>query len=313
LTILLNKKQLDFTLENEKYLGEVINGIEQWLKDSNLIITSLAIGERELLEEEKEEWKDIPLTDIESVSITVKPSREIHLTAMENICHFLSMLKKAIAETDKKLFSELLTGYPYMVESLKLIFSAHPDTITPSIQSFTALFTGLKEDQFLSWSPEQKEKVLDILSTIHTYTDALILESRDPLEALHKTGEQLKTSIKEISEVSILLQTGKDKKAMDVCITFSTVFQNFVRIFLQVKNRNIMSFNGINIAGTTLEAYYNELNGFLRELSEAFTINDSVLIGDLLEYEIAPRLEELIHFIEILQESDTLKNGKYDA
>ena len=34
-------------------------------------------------------------------------------------------------------------------------------------------------------------------------------------------------------------------------------------------------------------------NEFLKELNEAFESSDSVLIGDLLEYEIAPKLEAL--------------------
>ena len=54
----------------------------------------------------------------------------------------------------------------------------------------------------------------------------------------------------------------------------------------------------------SFEKYYNELNGFLKELIDAFQINDSVLIGDLLEYEIAPRLEGLIQFIERLKALD---------
>ncbi|MBN1699875.1 MAG: hypothetical protein JW881_20360 [Spirochaetales bacterium] len=306
----MNKKPLDFTLENEKFLGEVVNGVETWLKNSNLIITSMKIGSRELLEEDAAKWGKTPVTDIDTLSMTVKPADEIHLSAMENIRHFLCMLKKSIAKNDNRLFSELLQGYPYMEESLTLILSSHPDKSSPSITSFIELFSGLGDEHFPSWSTAQKEDALAVVSTILSEIEAFIIEIRNPLEALHDVTEALKCSIEEISEVSILLQTGKDRKAMDVLIAFSTVFQNFVRVLLLVKNRNIMSFDTMKIAGTGLEEYYNELNAFLRELSDAIAINDSVLIGDLLEYEIAPRLAELIRFIEIIEESDTVKNGK---
>jgi hypothetical protein len=37
----------------------------------------------------------------------------------------------------------------------------------------------------------------------------------------------------------------------------------------------------------------SELNPVLRDLVAAFDARDSVLIGDLLEYEIAPRMERI--------------------
>ena len=49
-----------------------------------------------------------------------------------------------------------------------------------------------------------------------------------------------------------------------------------------------------------LQAFYQELNGVLSELLEAFAAKDSVLIGDLMEYEIAPRLEQLRTFLQEL-------------
>ena len=60
----------------------------------------------------------------------------------------------------------------------------------------------------------------------------------------------------------------------------------------------------------SFEEYYNELNSVLKELIDAFHINDSVLIGDLLEYEIAPRLEGLIQFIKRLKTSKKNDNNR---
>ena len=46
--------------------------------------------------------------------------------------------------------------------------------------------------------------------------------------------------------------------------------------------------------------FKEELNKILKELLEAFAAKDSVLIGDLMEYEIAPRLEQLRAFLQEL-------------
>ena len=51
------------------------------------------------------------------------------------------------------------------------------------------------------------------------------------------------------------------------------------------------------IDGRTLPAFCRELNAVLGELIEAFQARDSVLIGDLMEYEMAPRLQTLRAFL----------------
>jgi hypothetical protein len=48
---------------------------------------------------------------------------------------------------------------------------------------------------------------------------------------------------------------------------------------------------GIDVPGT--RRFAEDLAPYLSELKEAFEIQDTVLIGDLLEYEVAPRLDEL--------------------
>ena len=40
------------------------------------------------------------------------------------------------------------------------------------------------------------------------------------------------------------------------------------------------------------------MNGVLRDLLAAFNAKDSILIGDLLEYEVAPRLGKLLPLLE---------------
>ena len=53
-------------------------------------------------------------------------------------------------------------------------------------------------------------------------------------------------------------------------------------------------YRTIRIDGKTCEEFYTELNGLLNDVLAAFDARDSVLIGDLFEYEIAPRVEALL-------------------
>ena len=54
----------------------------------------------------------------------------------------------------------------------------------------------------------------------------------------------------------------------------------------------------VNNAGRGITRLVSELTPVLRELTKAFDTRDGILIGDLLEYEIAPRMERITPLIE---------------
>jgi hypothetical protein len=78
---------------------------------------------------------------------------------------------------------------------------------------------------------------------------------------------------------------------MDTIVRFSELSQTLVRLVASIFPDN---------SNEKLQAFYQDLNSVLSELLEAFAAKDSVLIGDLMEYEIAPRLEQLRTFLQEL-------------
>jgi hypothetical protein len=96
----------------------------------------------------------------------------------------------------------------------------------------------------------------------------------------------LKSYVQRLPEVSVLLQTGKDKAAMDTIIGFTDTVHSVLALvpFLPPDPER-----GRLIA---------DLTPVLRDLVAAFDAKDSVLIGDLLEYEVAPRITKLMPFLE---------------
>ena len=81
-----------------------------------------------------------------------------------------------------------------------------------------------------------------------------------------------------IGDVSVLLQSGKDRQAMETI----TRFADLIAAVLAVLPRTA--------GGGEAAALFAELNPRLREILDAFDAKDFILIGDILEYEIAPRL-----------------------
>ena len=93
-------------------------------------------------------------------------------------------------------------------------------------------------------------------------------------------------------------------------------FQQLAEIWKAVKERELMVAQALNLKmseielqGATLEQKHEELNGFLQEAAQALLDGDCVLIGDLLEYELAPRAEQEAEIVALLQEHAPAQSG----
>ncbi len=284
--IRINDTVLDFTLENEKILGEIIEQIDHWLNSSKLVLTSITFDNKELLSLPTAEWRDIPVEKVKTLKLTAKPGYEVRAANMETILEFLTLLRNALQSRDMKLLKELQDGFSIMSESIKKHLPDHPETEL-TLAELSNLINSI------SWEKAEVNRALHLTKQLSEIINKLLTEIRDPVKALNNLALELEQCISEISDVSLLLQTGKDRKAMEAIIRFSELNENLVRIFQNLQNNRQKETEELTIDGMSLEKFYTELNAILKELVEAFHAQDSVLIGDLLEYEIAPRLESI--------------------
>lgn len=86
-------------------------------------------------------------------------------------------------------------------------------------------------------------------------------------------------------------------------------FQKLAGIWGHLKSRQQLAASALaldlasaEVGGMRVSALADELNGFLGEAAEALARNDAVLLGDLLEYELAPRAELEASIVAWLQE-----------
>ena len=297
--IVLNEKPIDFKLEKERYLGEVIQGIEQWLSNEHMYITYLDVDGRKLFTVPREEWSEQDIGEIDRVTVACAPISEVRLSSLLNMQNYVGITYNALQTGNGKVLEELEEGYEYLLESIHIILKNSPSVLMKkAVEHFTLLFPDFNPKRLLTLNETAKTQTGKALEMLLESINLLILEEKNPLEALKYMAGRLKNSAEEISEVSILLQTGKDREAMNRLISFSVVLQEFVRIFLVHRTASNLDVKSLSIGGTSFEEFYQTLNSFLKELSGAFETGDSVLIGDLLEYEIAPRIEELVDLID---------------
>jgi hypothetical protein len=291
--IQINNQNLDFTIESNETLGQVVHDIESWLRGTDLVLYSVKHGDQELLARPYEEWSSTPHSEVGTLELKVKHTRELTLLNLRTVLEYLEMLKRAVESGDADRLGELAPGFSALAESLHKHFP-DPDA---ALQAMIALFA---EQQNNAWTEEKSRQAVGLIDLVSTKVRFRIQEIEDPKAALKVLSGALKHCIEEISEISLLLQTGKDRQAMDTMVRFSELSQTLIRLVASVFPEGGRPEGNLEVGGISLQEFYRQLNTVLSELLQAFEARDSVLIGDLMEYEIAPRLEQMRAFLQEL-------------
>lgn len=270
MTISINGEKIDYTLEDEQNAGDILNGISSWLEESGKLISKLEINREAWLIGEKK-WKSIPLGLIDSIMIEALSLREGRVRQLETARDFFILLETAIKNGDEESLKELYDGFSDLKGILPHLLNEGPHpTILPHLEkSFEKGYTNTD-----GMSAADAIQMASVLESRRRETDSPESEAHSAAQALAEIAESL-------DDVAVQLQTGHDKTAMGTIIRLTELLQRFLR--------SLSWLDGSD----SVEKIMNDMNGIFSELEEALKAGDTVLIGDLLEYEIKPRLIEL--------------------
>lgn len=109
-------------------------------------------------------------------------------------------------------------------------------------------------------------------------------------QLIHETLDSLREFLPKIADTCLLItdQLRKDNE--------SEAFHN-IKEFIEAIEWSIQAIVGIRNLGYSLNVDTQEINEHLREVEEGLTINDQVLIADLFEYEIHPKIQDWINSV----------------
>ena len=311
--IVVNNEKIDFTLENEHTLGEVIAAVEAWLNKSNLVAASIYLDlrdsdkqERDLIEEPEENWSGTPIGRIERLVITARLVMEIQFSNIQTVLSYLDLLKSAVEKRDQSKIEDLLQGREDTFKSLNLIYTS---SLNPSsfqeINDLRSLLEGANAETILAWPDGMRKRALDIIEVLDGMLSTRLDEMINPFTVLASSIKELELASNEIKDVSVLLQTGQEQKAMAAIIEFADLSQRLLRVLSSLEESSHISLKELKIGEERASRFFADFNGILRELIGAFDTKDTVLIGDLLEYEVAPRIELFLNFLREVQNNQS--------
>lgn len=129
------------------------------------------------------------------------------------------------------------------------------------------------------------------------------LQDINILELSTVSSNDIKKSIKDLADKSskisenfvqipLLYQTGKDAEASSYITEFADFFNAFCRT-ISLSSLFPSTYGTIHIKEQSISQFLSEFSQILGDFEKALKENDIVLIGDLAEYEIAPRLQSI--------------------
>jgi hypothetical protein len=294
----INGEPINYSLENERTLGEVVRGVQDWLAEAGFHVTGMNADTHDLFRETPDQWSLIEVGSVEELGVRAAHTGDMKIAHWRTVEKWLGMLEDDIRALSARrdgtgsaapisgadALSELLSDFPETVNGMRANSFLPPGSTTGD--RFEAMFGGQAAAAVTAWPPARLHEAAELIAELHQLLSRRLADASAPGQALKRCAAQIRESMTHLPEVSVLLQTGRDKAAMEIVIAFADVVQTLLGLvpFLPPDpNRGKL---------------LSELTPFLRDLVSAFDAKDSVLIGDLLEYEITPRIERLAPVLE---------------
>lgn len=262
--ITIDGKPADIILENEKTIGDLLREIGNWLSGSQYSLSGLSINGETINAASVNDALDRPLDSIETLDIRTASLPLLMAEALVDIRQDITAYGNASFEDQKRLQRE------WEKSPAATFLAEHtPDMFDCINRSFRGEGLGIP---FLI-----------------PLVDERLRELRDPRLELGGMDVLIETTAKRLEDLPLDIQTGKDTRAAETVQLFSNITEKLFRILSLLRLEGIIT-DTLVIDTMPFNAFIGDFSAALKELLAAYEVKDAVLVGDLAEYELAPRL-----------------------
>ncbi|MDR2418497.1 MAG: hypothetical protein LBD79_05540 [Treponema sp.] len=265
--IFINEEPVDIVIEEEKTIGDVLAGIDAWLTGSENQISGLRINDESICLSTMTEAFERTLEHIDSLNITVSTWDSIAVEALLNSQEALSGYT-ASSFDDKAQIKNVWEE------------SAAASFLSEHIPDIFVLLTKTLSSEA---NPVEMAQVID----------ERIREFTDTSSEIRKLGKLISSLTKQLEELPLDIQTAQDRKVAETVSIFSLTVDKLLRLIRILKMQNINIMENVLIDNQSFSLFIENFTALLGEFLAAYEGKDVVSLGDLAEYELAPRLLKL--------------------
>jgi hypothetical protein len=276
--IRINGQAADVTIDHEKTVGEIMAGLQEWLAGLGHRLSGLSIDGQAANPSSLEDFFLREIKNIKVLDIFTSSMAELYAESLLNLLEDIKEFKSL--EFNKK--NDYLNNWKEKPQALFVL-----EQMSDLYSFIENLFSGGNFDA----------------DTVYSITEERFREVKDPLLELTKLEPLVNEICTLLVDLPLDIQTGKDSKAAQTIQIFSGIAEKILRILWQLDIQGYLTIKTDDEKSFTQIVY--EFGNLTKELLTAYEKNDTVLVGDIAEYEASVKLQELY--------KDILKNSRPPA
>ena len=268
-------------------VGDVLSELDEQAEKAGAIITGIRYNGKDLDADSIAGITGDPADGPGCLELSAESATDMKARAIDTL---LQLIEAATAANDEETRTAVRNAWASYRSAFDGLYSAEESSFLDAFG--VELAANQAKATMLPGREGGADNITGIIETatkLASFFGERLAELRDPAAAM-MTASQLFESIRtDLSEVAVRLQTGKEAEGMHTMVMVVELINKIVRILPDFM-RNVPGAASLTIEGKNIGDFYDDFNTVFRELAGAFESKDSVLIGDLAEYEILPRL-----------------------
>lgn len=324
--VLINDCPVEFKLDRDKNISDIIDSISEWTRERDLIFYELYIND-DLYSIDK--LPKIDRDDIQVINCIVQSKADVVFSSADEAaryCDRVMMFIKHVLESgewNRNDIDDLINGISWLLEVLDkvlMLLAIDKSGLKYKDRDIGYHFHLVEEfrDSMIAAADDSKVRELialhkDIFSDIKyifriiLLSDAmrsLIIQSIDSpdvlISSLRSAKEELSGQLANMQAAAISYQTGKDVEGSQRLKDFIDFIYRYTRTCHQIVPVFHIDLSEVEVDGISLEKKNRDLRNFLHELMTIMENNDIISLSDSLEYEILPAMRNLDVYIDEL-------------
>lgn len=317
--ILINDQKIQYQLEGEESLGEILTDLERWITGNRNFIQKLAVNRLPVLPEQLDQLQQ-KVSKVHTVEIHTQ--HLLHLAAesletLQDYLHYLNerLLKgQSVIENHDRILEGLDMAQETLDRSLHLL-GVHPAVVfegetgeEKSLEDLLGEMERLREELTRRYIAEgDADNLRNVLSAIEDLFPkilqwALLKENlkanqeydRDFLtQALQDLLQASLRRTRIFEEIGEYLQVGRDQLAFGRLASLLEFFHEMVTVLT-------LAQAGFQPDDGDIPALLTEIKGILEEVEQSMKNADMVSVGDLLEYDLRERYVTMLKSVETM-------------
>ncbi|MBN2325406.1 MAG: hypothetical protein JXQ30_16895 [Spirochaetes bacterium] len=316
--IRVNEQELDYKMEKEKTLGEVLESIEKWVGEEGGVIQKVTVDSMDLPLSQESEIVKRGVSEITTVDVLVD-SRQRHAAQTLSTLgeYIMTTLGADFGKDLHSSYGELMNALGMIIEAsthatrvlglrAKLILAKREMTLDTVLGKLVELEKkyksryideeGISELQaaltcLVSLLPKMlKWAVVKNPSAFHFSKKS---KSRDYFaEIVADLYTVLRKTEDLFEKIAENLQIGNDAEALADIYCVTEILDECI-VLLRASSEYGIDYEQLEWDGNGTETVFSEVSNTLREAMEALDIRDMVSVGDVMEFEIRPQWRKI--------------------